>query len=70
MTLRRFSGLHLHLPADARRELLHDGAVARLDRPHDLRLVERAAVAERRVGERELQRRHEHVALADGHVAA
>ena len=41
--------------AHARRKLLHHGAVAGLDAAHDLRLIERAAVGERGVRQRELQ---------------
>jgi hypothetical protein len=70
-------GVHDELPVlgaqldalfDPRGEVLHDRPVARLDRAHDLRLVERAAVGERGVGERQLQHADGGGALADGGV--
>src|SRR5690606_26345314 len=51
-----------------RRGLLDGLSVGRLDALDELRRVERAAVGDGRVGERELEQRHARVALADGRV--
>ena len=52
------------------RELLDGHAVAVLDRLAEVRLDDRAAVGQRRVGDRDLQRRRLQVTLADGEVDA
>ena len=49
ITYERCCGSTLDAPAHARRELLDQAAVRRLDRLHELRHVQRAAVGDRRV---------------------
>ena len=61
----RTLGLTFELADDLRLERPDDVAVGSDDLADDLRLVERAAVGERRIGVDQLDRRHGVVALAD-----
>ena len=64
------AGVDLDLALRLGRELRDGHAVAVLDRLAEVRLDDRAAVGQRRVGDRDLQRRRLQIALADGEVDA